>query len=155
MRAFHDIASDYCAWAERSIEHPNLIEWLPRILAELLHAAFSLRDDGLADAHAEGFQRPDYQQIRAALPPLPFQYYREVYNAFDWKASDEPVEGELHDDLADIYRDLSEGLYIHRHVSPAEAERYWGQSFRYHWGEHATGALRALYCAHRDQPNDT
>ena len=55
------------------------------------------------------------------------------------------VNGELHDDVVDIYKDLKEGLFVHENSSPAEAERYWRQSFRYHWGEHATGALRALY----------
>ena len=154
MRPFHDIAADYCSWVERSAERPNLAEWLPRILAELLHAAFSLPDDGLADAGAEDFQKRDYQQIRAELPSLPLQYYREVFDSLDLESAAEPVVGDLYDDLADIYGDLSEGLFIHQHGSPTEAERYWSQSFRYHWGEHATGALRALYCAHRNQPHD-
>ena len=80
--------------------------------------------------------------------------YREVFDALDLEASDEPVIGDLYDDLADIYSDLAEGLFIYRHVSPTEAERYWRQSFRYHWGEHATGALRAFYCAFQHEPND-
>lgn len=149
MRSLNEIASDFCSWVERPTEHPNAAEWLPRILAELIHAALCLPDDGLADAGAEGFERADYKQVRAALPPLPFQYYREVFDALDLQATDEPVTGDLYDDLADIYRDLFEGLFIYRHVSPAEAERFWSQSFRYHWGEHATRALRALYCAHQ------
>lgn len=152
MRSIHDIAADYCSWVERSAEHPNLAQWLPRILAELIHAAFSLPDDGLADAVAEDFQRRDYQQIRAELPSLPFQYYGEVLEPLDLEAADETGFGDLYDDLADIYGDLSEGLFIHRHGSPTEAERYWSQSFRFHWGKHATGALRALYCARRHQP---
>jgi hypothetical protein len=67
-----------------------------------------------------------------------------VYETTDLE-SDESSLGELNDDVADIYSDLSQGLFVHEHYSPTRAERYWRQSFRYHWGEHATGASRALY----------
>lgn len=153
MRSLKEVASEYCSWVERPSVRPDLNEWLPRILAELIHSALCISDDGLADAGAEGFQGPDYKQVVAALPTLPFQYYREVFDALDLQATDEPVIGDLYDDLADIYCDLSEGLFVYEHVSAAEAERYWRQSFRYHWGEHATGALRAFYCTHQHEPN--
>lgn len=154
MRPFHEIAADYCSSIERGAAHPNLVESLPRILAELLQAAFSLPDDGLADAGAGNFERRTHQQITAGLPPLPFQYYREVLDSLDVDSADEPVVGDLYDDLAEIHGDLSEGLFIHQHDSPSEAERYWSQSFRHHWGGHATGALQALYWAQRKQPHD-
>ena len=124
------------------------------ILSELVHAAFSLPRDGLADAGAEDYQPRDYQQVRLALPPLPFQYYREVFDALDLESAEEVCVGDLYDDLADIYHDLSEGLFVYHHVSPAEAKRYWSQSFGYHWGEHATSALRAFYCSLSHTPDE-
>ena len=147
MRSLHDIASEYCAWVEGSMTIPSLGEWLPCILAELVHAAFSLPRDGLADAGSPDYQPRDYQQVRLALPLLPFQYYREVFDALDFECAEQVVVGDLYDDLADIYRDLSEGLFVYKQVSPTEAERYWSQSFGHHWGEHATSALRAFYCS--------
>ena len=121
--------------------------WLAQILAEMICVVYSIPDDGGADAgpsEEDGFKKRDYFEVRKALPELPFQYYREVYEATDLK-SDESSLGELYDDVADIYGNLSEGLFVYENDSPSEAERYWRQSFRYHWGEHATGALRALY----------
>jgi len=52
MRAFHEIASDYCDWIERSIERGNLAKWLPGILADLIHAAFCLAEDDSPDVGA-------------------------------------------------------------------------------------------------------
>ena len=146
-RSLHEVATEFCAWVEKREVREDVGVWLSRILAELIQVAYTIPDDGFADAGAyeeDGYKAPDYQQVRNTLPELPLQYYREVYDStvLDDNA---PVNGELHDDVADIYGDLKRGLFVHEHNSPAEAERYWRQSFRYHWGEHATGALRALY----------
>jgi hypothetical protein len=119
----------------------------------LVHAAFSVPRDGGADAGADDYQPRDYKEVCAALPSLPFQYYREVFDALDLESDEDAVVGDLYDDVADIYRDLAEGLFVYHQQSPAEAERFWSQSFQYHWGEHATSALRALYCSLRHEPD--
>lgn len=151
MRSFHEIASEYCNWIERTSTVADLSAWLPRILAELVHAAFCLSTDDLPDDFGEDCQSRSYNEVRAALPSLPFQYYREVFDALDLDF-DEAVVGDLYDDLADIYSEMANGLYIHTHTSPRDAELYWVWSFRNHWGEHATSALRAFYCALRHDP---
>lgn len=146
-RSFRDIAAEYCAWVDGRQMREDVGVWLARILAEMVHVIYSIEDDGGADAGAreeDGFKRRDYFDARTRLPALPFKSYREFFDSFDFEDSD-VVVADLHDDLADIYGDLREGLFIYDHDSPTEAERYWMQSFRYHWGEHATGALRALY----------
>lgn len=146
-RSFKEIATEYCAWVEGREVREDVGVWLARILAELIQVAYGIPDDGLWDAGAyeeDGYKTRDYQEVRNSLSDLPFQYYREVHDSTVLE-DDAPVNGELHDDVADIYGDLKRGLFVHEHHSPSEAERYWRQSFRYHWGEHATGALRALY----------
>lgn len=146
-RAFNEIAEEYCAWVEKREAREDVGVWLTQILAEMIHVIYSIPDDGLWDAGAgeeDGYKKRDYNEVRGTLPKLPFQYYREVYEATDLQ-NDESSLGELYDDVADIYGDLRMGLFVHEHISPSEAERCWRQSFRYHWGEHATGALRALY----------
>jgi hypothetical protein len=155
-RRFKEIAEEYCAWVEgREVrEDPGV--WLAQILAEMVHVIYSIPDDGLWDAGAgeeDGYEKRYYNEVRASLPKLPFQYYREVFEATDLQ-SDESSLGELYDDVADIYGDLKEGLFVHEHISPSEAERCWRQSFRYHWGEHATGALRALYWHFRKKDHE-
>jgi hypothetical protein len=146
-RSFKDIATEYCAWVEKREVREDVGIWLSQILAELILEAYRIPDDELADAGASEenrYKARDYQEVRASLPELPIQYYREVFDNLDLE-SDEAVMGDLHDDVADIYRELKEGLFIYEHDSPSKAERFWRQLFRYHWGEHATGALRALY----------
>ena len=50
--------------------------------------------------------------------------------------------GGLADDIADIYTDLSEDLSLHRSGHVAEAEWLFLNSFRSHWGRHASSAIR-------------
>ena len=146
-RSFKDIATEYCAWVEKREVREDVGIWLSQILAELIFVAYSIPDDGRADAGAseeDGYKARDHQEVRTSLPELPIAYYCECLDSLDLE-SDEVGMRDLYDDVADIYGDLRQGLFVYEHASPSEAERYWRQSFRYHWGEHATGALRALY----------
>jgi hypothetical protein len=64
-------------------------------------------------------------------------------------AADEPAEGDLADDLADIYRDLKPGL-LAWHTGE---DKYLGDVLYqwahyghvHHWGRHAVNAMRALH----------
>lgn len=145
-RAFRDIALEYCAWVEKRQVREKVEVWLPQILAEMICVIYNISDDGRADAGAneDGFKARDHQEVTGSLPNLPFQYYREGSNLLDLE-SEEVEVADLYDDISDIYHDLNEGLFLYEKVSANEAERYWRQSFRYHWGDHATRALRALY----------
>jgi hypothetical protein len=71
--------------------------------------------------------------------------YRVVFDPIDPEES-EPVCGSLSDDLADIYRDLKNGL-ISRNSPEKLAEVIWEWkfSFQNHWGRHATEALRVIH----------
>lgn len=70
--------------------------------------------------------------------------YSEVFDAYE-QPRDEPVTGCLSDDFADIYLDLAEGLTKWNRGEHGEAVWHWRFSFNMHWGEHASGALRALH----------
>lgn len=151
MRCFREVTDDFCSWVEGKPVERDIREWLPQILAELVFVVFTLPDDCSADVTApEGYTGRVYQEVRRGLSGLPLRNYLEVFDAIDLDKK-ETVVGDLYDDVADIYRDLAEGLFIYEHVSATEGERYWRQSFRYHWGEHATSALRALYCIDRER----
>lgn len=85
-----------------------------------------------------------YKKAHSRLSSLPFQYYSLVFNAFEVPAQ-EPVTGDLHDDLADIYCDLKAGLEYWAHRERENAAFAWKSSFRYHWGRHATHAMVAMH----------
>jgi len=59
---------------------------------------------------------------------------------------EEPGAGDLQDDLADIHRDLEEGLAAYRGGRLIEAGWLWRFSFYSHWGRHLTDVQRALHC---------
>jgi hypothetical protein len=71
-------------------------------------------------------------------------HYREVFDPFEPETEAE-VMGSLADDLADIYRDLRAGLRKWQRGESGEALWEWRFGFQTHWGEHLTGALRAIH----------
>jgi len=74
-------------------------------------------------------------------------WYREVFDAYD-RSDRGVVIGSLADDFADIYGDLQYGLSCWRQGDRDEAAWQWRFGADYHWGEHATSAMRALYWLH-------
>jgi hypothetical protein len=86
----------------------------------------------------------EWKAIVAAAARLPLDYYGEVYNPLT-VPPDEAAVGSLADDIADIYRDVVTGLREYEAGRPVEALWQWGFLFGAHWGEHATGAIRALH----------
>jgi hypothetical protein len=57
----------------------------------------------------------------------------------------EPGIGDLADDLADIYADVSRGLHLYRTGDVSGASSQWSGTFWSHWGAHAASALVALH----------
>lgn len=85
-----------------------------------------------------------YKKTYSRFSSLSFQYYSLMFNAFELPAQ-EPVTGDLHDDLADIYCDLKSGLEYWNEGDRENAAFAWQSSFRYHWGSHATHAMVAMH----------
>jgi hypothetical protein len=134
---------------------------LHRILPRLYSAALSLPDTGIlfpkppdkGDSDRElpshdGDRRTtdQYFALARSLGALLGQHdaYREVFNPYDPPTEPEVV-GTLSDDIADIYRDLLSGLAHWQRGETGEALWEWRFNFTIHWGEHLTGALRALH----------
>lgn len=82
-----------------------------------------------------------YDSLGALLGKM--DAYAEVFDPYV-DPPEEPVTGTLSDDLADIYHDLTDGLAKWRRGEHAAAAERWGEYFTIHWGEHVTGALRAI-----------
>jgi hypothetical protein len=174
LSAFAEVAADLCHLVEerRYVERAAFIHALHLLLASAYAAALRLpsidvlyNDDDDEEDDDNDDDEPDEQQY--VLPPrdvdrLKFTdyhelrtnlavvlgdetYYREVFDP--WKpAEDNPeVTGSLADDIADAYRDLKSGLLKWQRGESGAALFEWRYHLETHWGEHATGALRALH----------
>ena len=74
-------------------------------------------------------------------------FYREIFDPINDK-TDEPVQGWLVDDFADIYRDLKIELEkIKLGTNDAVEDAIWQLRFGFyhHWGNHCINAMRALH----------
>jgi hypothetical protein len=69
--------------------------------------------------------------------------YQEVFDPYA-EPPEAPVTGFLADDLADIFLDLEDGEELWARGNFDAAVWEWRFGFESHWGEHVTGALRAI-----------
>jgi hypothetical protein len=112
-------------------------------IASLFAAGCAL---GWAEGEPADFDPPvtGVELVQAKAAALPFQYYSEIFNNL-LVPSEEPVTGNLVDDLTDIYSDIAPGLDLFDAGRKDEAKNHWQFWLASHWGEHATSASRALW----------
>ena len=110
----------------------------------------------LPEVHPQGFPDDEWESVLNAMTALPLRFYCEVFDPLA-EPPEEPVAGDIADDIADIYRDVVRGLRLYEAGKQLEARWEWGFNFVNHWGEHATGAMRALhqYLAQNDPSGDS
>ena len=97
-----------------------------------------------SDAHAK-YWKPLYEDLKARLGE--YAAYWEVFDP-QHPEDDDPVRGSLADDLADIFCDLKKGLTAWSRAGAATRRDIvftWRLNFEIHWGEHLTGAFRAIH----------
>lgn len=125
-----------------ALDRPAQLRELSRALALLLAAALALPEVEPSDSDAPPDVRPR---------PLPWDFgerdaYLEIFDPYE--VAGHPVLGSLRDDLEDVRADVVRGLRVLERGTPEAARDAiwtWRLHFEVHWGEHATGALRALY----------
>jgi hypothetical protein len=83
-------------------------------------------------------------QVRLRAAAIPLQHYSEIFSPL--VPPDQPMVGDLADDLVAIYRDVALGLYLHDQGRIDDALWQWGFGFQMRWGQHASSAIRALHC---------
>lgn len=152
VRAFADVARDYRSWCEgtRATDPMHLLREATRHVARLYVAALELPDVEFVD-HPDPPDLPkaDWDAMFKSFGTLPFNFYREVFDPAI-EGTEEPVAGDVADDLADIYSDLIKGLWLLDHGHMVAAVWTWKLTFAGHWGRHAVSALRALHCHGED-----
>lgn len=142
---FSEVARAFCAWCEASgsaLTDRQAAYWLCRLYAQalLLPEAQSENDNGLPELSADALEN-----AASNLAAFSGRYYREVFDP-DPLLGDEPVMGDIGDDLLDTYKDVRAGLVLFDRGEVSEALWHWSFLHRIHWGRHVAGALYALHC---------
>ena len=152
---FASVAAQFCRLIEshRKIPQQGFLRQVAIVLPRLYASALELPPVKSKGAFEEvRLTHKEWQTLFKSLGRKVGRHgrYWQVSNPF---TNDDAVAGSLADDLADIYRDINPGLKLYKR-SPRGAKEaaiwHWRFSLIYHWGQHATGALRALQQLHSE-----
>jgi len=149
-------AQEYCSLAEREGNVTTTDLWKVRELLLRLIFHIPAIEGALKSSDFNG-TRPDdftYAKVERRFSEFPFNFYRVVFDPHDLSATDEPVTGMFSNDLADIYRDLSEGLDNAEKGHIEDACFEWSLGYRTHWARHALNALMAIELRRADNWED-
>ena len=152
MNELISTAREFCTWCRSepgtaSAEGQKAHSLLARLYADALSLDEPVKYD--SDIEAPSVSNEEWKEVYARAAALPFQHYSSYFDPSEVPPEDHEI-GDLADDIADIYRDLSAGLALIDAGYVAEAQ--WGLRFSFltHWGRHASGAIRALHCWYVD-----
>ncbi len=151
VAVFAEVAKRFCETMETPPTSPAAnLRQLQVLLAELHLAALRLPD--LSSDESAPELNSDGSKIADGRLSLPCDFYWDVFEPL---AADpeSPVGNSTADDLSDIYDNVKLGLLHWEQGFPQEACWQWRFLFHFHWGEHLTGFLRALYWAVREDPS--
>ena len=148
IKEFARLAQEYCDWVEgKGNKGEDQLFYLQVLLSKLYCWGIQLPDCEPTDL-LESDELPDHnhQEILNYFKTFPIQYYSMIFNAHI-VPSEEPVIGDVIDDLADIYKDLKDGLWYLGRGSELDAVFRWRFSLGAHWARHILGAMYALFCS--------
>jgi len=144
-------ARRFVDWADGSVSNDTLTApiALRRVVA-LYAAALELPQPWIEGVSTQPEPEPAFfgarlTAVRSRAAAIPLQHYSEIFSPLV-SAPEEPVVGDLADDLLDIYRDVAVGLQLYEAGRIDDAIWHWGFNFQLHWGKHASSAIRALHC---------
>ena len=151
VQEFAAAAREYCAWSEasRTKYAIHAFQHLSR-LVELI-ARVPQGPGGTLEPPAR--TEEECQAVFRGFAGIPVSFYQSQHNPLDLEQSKIGV-GDVHDDLADIWSDLSEGLAVFDAGDAEAAAFHWRLLYQVHWGRHATGAMYALHCWLSDNGDD-
>jgi Domain of unknown function (DUF5063) len=148
---FHKTASDFCAVVDSAPKsgRDEFVLTIYRLLPSLIGEAMRLPDAELSEGdyqtHAE-MSNEQWRQLYQTLQEKLGNWDR-YWQVFDPTKETEAITGSLADDIADIYRDLKNGLVPFDSGSASLDGTIWGWRllFYSHWGAHAMDALRTIH----------
>jgi hypothetical protein len=145
--------TDFAVRVNRFMDVVSAVEQLPTFLflrrvgqaiADLYSGALDLPDiepETDTDVAESGGATSIYASVRDKLGSLD-----DYWKVYDSSEKEDPSHGSLADDISDIHLDLTKGLRLAEHnASPSEVIWLWRDLFQFHWGDHAVGAIYAIY----------
>ena len=135
----------YCQWVD---SEPGASEEEARLALRLLSRLYCealLLPPGECggDISGQRISHEEWMGKHRRFASMPFQYYHDYFQPTDLDES--PAMGDVADDLADIYRDVTDALSLYDAGHIVEAMWEFRNSFRTHWGRHAVGAINAIH----------
>jgi hypothetical protein len=155
------VAQQYCSLVDSAatVDKTEFLIRLYRILPELVAEAIRLPPVEFGEDEDEE-QEARTRQIRAKTE-IKHEEWGLLYNSlkeklgdwdlywqvFDPRTDNEAIHGSLADDIADIYRDLIDGIRLKEtgQVPSYEVIFDWRTGYLAHWGKHAIDALRTIH----------
>ncbi|MBX7221231.1 MAG: DUF5063 domain-containing protein [Blastocatellia bacterium] len=148
VQAFAEIAEKYCTWVEGPRGDADAeMRKVRKLLAELHAMVLRVKVTDRGEITAENMVPHEVwgDVFQAFRERLPANDYWEVSNPLTHDPDQYLVCNSLADDLADIYRDLKNGLALFQEGHLSEAAWEWRFSFEIHWGAHLMSAQRAIH----------
>ena len=161
VNRFWPTAQQYCALVDSrsAVEKSEFLVRAYRMLPGLIAEASRLPLVSFSDDENEE-QGATIRKIRAETE-MKQQEWGQLYDSlkeklgdwdlywmvFDPRTDNEAIHGSLADDIADIYRDLKDGIGLKEtnKVPACEIIFEWRFGFTSHWGQHAVNALRTIH----------
>lgn len=163
---FVTVAAEYCAFLERAGQMPRktFVDTILKILPLLYIKASMLPDcELLGDETPENYVTEDiYEAMRTELASLLGEQddYLEVFTQ-DMIYSDTPIRKTISEDLADIYQDIKDFIFVFKlglNETMNDALYLCKENFGNIWGQKLVNTLRALhdikYNSNNEDEND-
>ena len=139
VKEFYGHADEYCRCISRNVITTDKVPTLMRLLMTLYISAMALPET----------EQETVKSSSDTVEAIPFRIdeqvpttYWEVFNPYVYE---DPVCGDLADDLSDIAADLKAGMNEYETGRIGSAVFEWRFGLRNHWGQHIVNALRALH----------
>ena len=140
IESFYRLSAEYCKYVTENEINYNSIPFLMELLMKLYISALNLPD--LKPETIQISESTIHENICIRInKEIPTTYW-EIFNPY---MMEEPVCGDLADDLCDILSDLQNGIKEYERGKIGNAVFEWKFGLNNHWGNHAVAALRALH----------
>jgi DNA phosphorothioation-dependent restriction protein DptG len=166
-KEFRLVAEKFCQVvdAASALGRDELLLRVYELLPELIGKAINLPRVEISDDESQ--EEENRRATVNSTRRLSEKEWQDIYELLKEKLADwnvywqvwdptkekEAIAGSLADDIADIYRDLMAGISIGNtdKALPKDSIWEWRFGFCYHWGKHATDALRTLHALLEEQ----
>lgn len=140
IKEFYSLADEYCCFISQNEITGDTLSDLMELLMKLYISAVNLPE---TESETTGYLTTEETEIPSIR--ISSQIPRFYWEVFDPYEKDEPVCGDLIDDLFDIAADIRIGIEEYEAGRVGNAVFEWKLRLDNHWGSHIVDALRVLH----------